>query len=119
MMRFGINLRGDLAKLSDEEIGAKYEALISDIERLVQSTREGARRKPFYLAAMASFGWRGLLHAPIFYKMQAVVFGCLHVLQGNSSINRNGIELYLLDCEFKDTRDEIKRRVRRRQLAAA
>ena len=31
-MRFGINLRGDLAKLDDAEIASRYEALISEKE---------------------------------------------------------------------------------------
>ena len=36
-MRFGINLRGDLAKLDDTEIAARYETLVAEKEANIRS----------------------------------------------------------------------------------
>jgi hypothetical protein len=36
-MRYGINLRGDLAKLPDEELAARFEASMDERERLAAS----------------------------------------------------------------------------------
>ena len=107
-MRFGINLRGDLAKLDDAEIASRFEGLISEME---------TKHKVVYQVGIWSA--RGLLHARILYKIQAVIFGVLGAFGGNSSVTPSGIELYLLGCELADVRDEIERRVRRRKTATA
>ena len=107
-MRFGINLRGDLAKLDDAEIASRFEGLISEME---------TKHKVVY--QVGKWSARGLLHARIFYKVQAVIFGVLGAFGGSSPITPSGIELYLLGCELADVRDEIERRVRRRKTATA
>lgn len=108
-MRFGINLRGDLAKLDDTEIASRFEALISEME---------TKHKVAY--QVRRWSARGLLHARIFYKIQAVIMGVLLALgPGGTWIGSSGIELYLLDCELSDVRDEIERRVKYRKRAMA
>ncbi len=104
-MRFGINLRGDLAKLDDAEIASRFEGLISEME---------TKHKVVY--QVGKYSARGLLHARIFYKIQATIFGMFGAFSG-SMITLSGIELYLLGCELADVRDEIERRVRRRKTA--
>jgi hypothetical protein len=106
-MRFGINLRGDLTKLDDAEIASRFEGLISELE---------TKHKVVY--QVGKWSARGVLHARIFYKIQAVIFGVLGTL-GGALITPSGIELYLLGCELADVRDEIERRVRRRKTATA
>ena len=107
-MRFGVNLRGDLAKLDDAEIASRFEGLISEME---------TKHKVVYQAGKWSA--RGLLHARIFYRIQAGIFGVLFAFGGNTMVTPSGIELYLLGCELADVRDEIERRVRRRKATAA
>ena len=105
-MRFGINLRGDLAKLDDAEIASRFEGLISEME---------TKHKVVY--QVGKFSARGLVHAPIF-KIHAVIFGVLGAFSG-SMVTPSAIELYLLGCELADVRNEIERRVRRRKTATA
>ena len=109
-MRFGINLRGDLAKLDDAEIASRFEGLISEME---------TKHKVVY--QVGKYGARGLLHARIFYWIQAVIFGVFSGLSGGDgrAISPSGIGLYLLGCELADLRDEIERRVRLRKTATA
>ncbi|MGM4916075.1 hypothetical protein [Tardiphaga sp. 813_E8_N1_3] len=110
-MRFGVNLRSDLAKLDDFEIAAHYEKLIAEKVGMIQELPEFAKYKLFrWLAAMLT--GRGLFHAPRFYKMQAFVIGALLSVGGSSPIiDANFLDHYLVECELKDVRDEIRRRV--------
>ena len=109
-MRFGINLRGDLAKLDDAEIASRFEALISEMET--------KHKVPYRVVKWNIF--RGLLRASIFYKIQAVIIGVMLAFgPGGTWIGISGIELYLLDCELSDVRDEIERRVKYRKRAMA
>jgi hypothetical protein len=110
-MRFGINLRGDLAKLSDAEIASKHEALIAEMETRYRGARASERNTRMQFVLGIPIG-RGLFHARIFYKIQALLCERLPYID-------DGFDRYLLDCELKDVRDEIKRRVRHRQRAMA
>jgi hypothetical protein len=106
-MQIGINLRGDLAKLDDAEIASRFEALISEME---------TKHKVAY--EVGKFSARGLLHAQIFYRIQAVIFGVLLALPPNGAwMGISDIERYLLACELSDVRDEIARRVKYRKKA--
>jgi hypothetical protein len=109
-MRFGINLRGDLAKFDDTEIAAHYEKLIAEKVSVIQQMPDFAKYKLFRWFGAILFG-RGLLHAPIFYKTQAFIIGALLSLGGSSPVDAGFLDHYLLECELKDVRDEIKRRV--------
>ena len=116
-MRFGINLRGDLAKLDDAEIASRFEALIAETETKHRATLEYACGKIPYRIWKASLA-RGPFHARIFYKIQAFLFGGWAAILGNG-IGREDVDLYLLNCELKDVTDEIERRVRLRKTAIA
>jgi hypothetical protein len=103
-MRFGINLRGDLAKLSDAEIATKFEALIADRESMYRAVPVPVGNKWLYQRGWGLPLGRGPLRARIFYKY----LGLPYFRFRNPSL----YDLYLLDCELKDTRDEIERRVK-------
>jgi hypothetical protein len=109
-MRFGINLRGDLAKLSDAEIATKFENLMADRESMYRALPGYSGNKWLYQRGGGLPLGRGPLHARIFYKILGL--GYLNFFK-SSSLH----DLYLLDCELKDIRDEIERRVRRRKTA--
>ena len=104
-MRFGINLRGDLAKLSDAEIATTFETLMAERESMHRTLPGYSGNKWLYQSGFGSLFGRGLLHARIFYKFYALQYFSF----GKSSLYK----LYLLDCELKDVRDELKRRVGR------
>jgi len=110
-MRFGINLRGDLAKLSDVEIAAKFETLISDRESMSRAVPATFGNKWLYQNGWGLPLGRGPLHARIFYRIMGLSYF-------NFSNSPSLYDLYLLDCELKDTRDEIKRRAKRQTALA-
>ncbi len=110
-MRFGINLRGDLAKLDDAEIASRYEALIAETEKKLQTLPAHVRDKLLHRIEVGLFVGRGLFHARIFYRIQALLFAGFGTLPH--------FDLYLLDCELKDVRDEMNRRVRHKKTAEA
>jgi len=115
-MRWGVNLRGDLAKLDDAEIAARYEALISHKEAWVRQLPKYPGSGPMYRLEMR-VPWRGPLHARIFYKIQFVLMGVLEALQGGGSLPSNSAyERYMKECELRDVTDEIKRRVAQKKL---
>ena len=110
-MRFGINLRGDLAKLGDAELAAKFETLIADRESRYLAVPGTVGNKWLYQKGWGLPLGRGPLHARIFYKY----LGLSYFRLKNPSL----YDLYLLDCELKDMRDEIERRVKRQKTALA
>jgi hypothetical protein len=116
-MRFGINLRGDLAKLDDAEIASRFEALIAETETKHRATLAHACGKVPYRIWKGSLV-RGPFHARIFYKIQIILFGVWAAIHGDG-LGPDDIDLYLLNCELKDVRDEIERRVRLRKTAIA
>jgi hypothetical protein len=118
-MRFGINLRGDLAKLDYAEIASRFERLVPEMETRYQAIPAYAKGKWIHRGAVGFLIGRGLLHARIFYKIQAVVIGCFLLVRGDALLSPAAIDLYLLDCELKDTQDEIKRRIGRQRAVAS
>jgi hypothetical protein len=105
-MRFGLNLRGDLAKLSNTEIASTFERLLSEREKLYAWLPSYGGNKWLYQKGLLKQFGRGPLHARVFYK----IIGSLNF----SSFRRPNLrDLYLYDCEIKDIRDEIQRRVMR------
>ncbi|WNV09298.1 hypothetical protein [Tardiphaga sp. 709] len=117
-MRFGINLRGDLAKLDDAEIAARYEKLIAEKERRIQTLPSSLKYRVFRWLFVEQPG-RGLLHGRIFYKFYAQLFRLAIALGAQDWVRDEAVEHYYSECEFKDVRDEIKRRVRWRKLSVA
>ena len=119
-MRFGINLRGDLAKLDDAEIASRYEALTSKKEAHLRAMPAHAKSKLLYRITMVVCS-RGPLHGRIFYKIQALVMGIFSLLEmgGGSLPTSEAYDNYLMECELRDVTDEIKRRIRRQKTAIA
>jgi hypothetical protein len=109
-MRFGINLRGDLAKLSDAEIATEFDRLVADRETYYPSAPSLFSFKARWYYGFMALLLRGPLRARIFYKLTAGHFGPFK--------NRLSA-LYLLDCEIMDVRDEIERRVKEGKRAKA
>jgi hypothetical protein len=103
-MRFGLNLRGDLAKLGDAEIAARLELLLAQREELYLSLSGLAGNKWLYQQGFGLPLGRGPFHARIFYRIAAFLYA--------GRLNGRSLgDLHLLDCELKDVRDEIQRRV--------
>ncbi len=107
---FGINLRGDLTKLSDAEIAAEFDRLLADREKHYPSAPALWSFRALWHYGFTLLVPRGLLHAPVFYKAAVGHFGPF-----KSRLSA----LYLLDCELLDVRDEIQRRVEERKRAKA
>jgi uncharacterized protein (DUF433 family) len=114
-MRFGINLRGDLAKLDDTEIAKRYERLVSEKEKRLQKLPKFAKQTLFRWIFGLFLG-RGPLHAPIFYKTQMFVGRILGALS-QAWIDDDAANDYYSECEFKDVQDEIECRIRQRKSA--
>ncbi|MGY8705921.1 hypothetical protein RAD16_09270 [Bradyrhizobium sp. 18BD] len=117
-MRLGINLRGDLAKLDDTEIAARHEELITRKEAELRAlpsrsrTKLGLRLDSLLLA-------RGPFHARIFYRLQWFLFALFNAVKLQDLTLPSSYNSYLLECELKDVRDEIKRRIAARKAVAA
>jgi hypothetical protein len=107
-MRWGINLRGDLAKLSEAEIATRFETLMADREAMYRDLHGHFGNKWLYQRRLQMPFGRGPLHARVFYKL--IAFGYF-----GPSRKASLYDLYLLDCELKDVHDEIKRRVVRKK----
>jgi hypothetical protein len=90
---FGINLRTDLARLSDAKLAAEFDRLCNyRITRFGSAPRVGKLWPP----------GRGLIHARWAYKFN---IGYFWIFRGPVGTQ------YLVECEIKDLRDEIQRRV--------
>lgn len=101
-VRLGINLRGDLAKLSDEELATQLENCIVYREWLSSRAADAPNRWLYKIGVGMPFG-RGPLHARIFYRAMGFMYG--------GPLNGRSLgDLYVLDCEIKDIMDELKRR---------
>jgi hypothetical protein len=107
-MRWGINLRGDLAKLSDADIASRLETMMAERDALYRAVPFSYGNKWLYQRGVGILFGRGLLHARIFYRFYALQY-----------LGSPLSELYLLDCELKDLRDEIKRRVTQKKAIPA
>jgi hypothetical protein len=106
---FSINLRGDLAKLSDSEIAVQFEQFQQERKEAFAALsywKTDGNKWLYQTGAMMPLG-RGLLRARIFYKLQAF----LDV--GSTKPGSVGY-IYLIDCELRDLRDEIARRLKLR-----
>jgi hypothetical protein len=109
-MRWGINLRGDLAKLDDAELSSESDRLAEyRIARFGSEPRVGSLKGIIYHGPEWPFG-RGPIHARWAYK---IWIGYFWIFRG-----RRGT-LYLVECEIKDVRDELARRVTRKKAIPA
>lgn len=105
-MRFGINLRGDLKKLSDAELAAQFEHMMEYHQtRFSKSPRVGSAKGMLYYDPEWPFG-RGLIRHRLAYKIQIGYFWPFRGRRGTQ---------YLVECEIKDLHDEMMRRVRKKK----
>ncbi len=104
-MRLGINLRGDLVKLGDDELAAHFEKCLAYREWLGPRAGDGANRWLYKIGLGMPFG-RGPFHARIFYRAMGLMYGG----SWNGLNGRSLGDLFVLDCEIKDIVDELKRR---------
>lgn len=106
-VRLGINLRGDLAKLSDRELSERLENFVDHRDWLASRPAKAPNRWAYRLGIAMPFG-RGPLHAPIFYRLIAR----LNV----GAVNGQSLgDLYVAECEIKDLIDELRSRVDKRR----
>src|SRR5262245_11241838 len=110
-MYWGINCRGDLAKLSDADIAETFERLLEERQALYDSISPivSDLKWLYQKGWMFSLG-RGPIRSPVAYRWSG---GCI----GPFKHNPFGT-LYCYDCEIKDVADEIERRVEQRKAAA-
>jgi hypothetical protein len=113
-MRLGINLRGDLAKLDDAEIAQRHEELIARKEVELRALPSRARNK-LGLRLDSLLLARGPFHARIFYRIQWFAFALLSAVKSHDLVSPWSYDSYLLECELKDVRDEMKRRIAARK----
>jgi hypothetical protein len=103
---WGINLRNDLARLSDSELAEEFERLCE-----YRSSRFGAAPAVGSLRGFFRYGFawwpsgRGLLRARWAYRFR---IGYYWIFRGPVGTQ------YLVECEIKDLRDEMQRRVKRK-----
>jgi len=108
-MRFAINLRTDLKKLSDAELGLEFERLIQyRVDRFGSEPRVGSFKGIIYHGPEWPFG-RGPIHARWAYR---IWIGYFWIFRG-----RRGT-LYLVECEIEDLDDEIQRRSKAKRVTA-
>lgn len=99
----GLNLRGDLAKLRDDELAGQLQKCLDYREWLASYAGDAPNRWLYKLGLAMPFG-RGFLHARMFYRAMGLLYG--------GPLNGRSLgDLYVVDCEIKDIMDELKRRV--------
>ena len=105
-MRAGLNLRGDISKLSNLEVERQFDQLVSERIALAETIDHFTTLGNKFLYEK---GWgmpfgRGPIRSPYIYRIAAVLYG------GSSA--RGLGRLYMIDCELKDLMDECRRRIR-------
>jgi hypothetical protein len=109
-MCWAINLRGDLARLNDSDLAAEFSRMCDyRLERFGSAPAVGSLGGLFRYG----FAWwpsgRGLIHARWAYRLR---MGYFWIFRGPVGTQ------YLVECEIKDLRDEMQRRVlMRRKLS--
>jgi len=123
-MNASVNLRGDLAKLNDSELGERLNAAW----QAVDAARAGKRRSWLWPKLQPGFGlaypWRGPFRHPRFYRFLAIWSygdgGPLEAIAAAVFSGRQyerffrkdpGTNEYLSLCEVRDIMDEIERRL--------
>jgi hypothetical protein len=117
-MRFSINLRGDLAKLSDTALAERVEKAWQDYEAASGKPRRGE------LAG----SWNGPIRHPLAYRFTSMIdwrlpwltrrMGTIGDFSVASLLGLRAppeIDMHLTLCEIRDLMDELERRVARRK----
>lgn len=109
-MCWGINLRADLAKFSDADLAADFNHMIEyRSERFGTAPPVGSLKGLFRYGFAWWPGGRGLIRARWAYRLRIGYFGPFRRPLGTQ---------YLVECEIKDLRDEMQRRVQVRKLSS-
>lgn len=102
-MCWGINLRADLARLSESDLAAELNRMIDyRLARFGTAPEVGSLRGFFRYHFAWWPGGRGLIRARWAYRLR---IGYLGPFRGPIGTQ------YLVECEIKDLRDEMQRRV--------
>jgi len=84
---------------------------MAEREEMYPAVQHYGGNKWLYQRGWGAWFGRGPFHARIFYRLLGIWYW--------DPFRKPSIyDLYLLDCELKDTRDELKRRVKRGRKAA-
>jgi hypothetical protein len=123
-----VNLRGDLAKLSDAELAEHLEAAWQAVDA-AQARRRGTW---FFFRSWVIAPWRGPIRHPRAYRFQSLLSGgnpwwfvllVASVFSGKQYerfLRRDmATDEYLSLCEVRDITDEIERRLAQRKAAGA
>jgi hypothetical protein len=120
-----LNLRGDLAKLNDNELAQRLAAAWCEYE---------VAKKPAAWSSWPSLAWshRGPVRHPRAYRFilglgagtGTWLDGLVAILAGTKTFGsfiskRSGAHAHLVLCEIRDIMDEVERRITQRQRAAA
>ncbi|MBV8752837.1 MAG: hypothetical protein JO328_08255 [Hyphomicrobiales bacterium] len=107
-MRWGINLRGDLARLGDDALAAQFDRMCEyRSSRFGTAPEVGSLRGFFRYGVAWPFG-RGPVHARWAYRFWISYYWIFRGPVGTQ---------YLVECEIKDLHDEIERRAKRQRRA--
>jgi hypothetical protein len=110
-MYWGINLRADLAKLSDADLAAEFNHMIEyRSKRFGAAPPVGSFRGLFRYGFARWPGGRGLIRARWAYRFRIGYYGPFRGPLGTQ---------YLVECEIKDLRDEMQRRVQTRKATSS
>ena len=121
-MRWSINLRGDLAKLNDDELAKRFDDTSRAFDTAVNEPRSNGVK--------LRWSFRGPLRHPWFYPFTSVLAGSGpgFIFLSNSlgpflstriaakrAAMTDLMDQHLLLCELRDLNDETERRVARRR----
>ena len=120
-MRFSINLRGDLTKLSDSALAERHEKFSQALDTAVN--------EPRWKNTELTCSFRGPVRHPWAYPILSVVgywgggggyvgpaYGLLimNKIVGRSLPSADAMDMHLLRCELRDLQDEMQRRLSQR-----
>jgi hypothetical protein len=126
-MKLHLNLRGDLAKLTDQELGDRLEQSWQAYKAAEALTSRGW----FQITWFDLWRWRGPLRHPRAYKffsaldltgaegwpgmLFTIAFSTKYFDEFRAAAQGPQSEMYLHACEMRDIVDEAERRIAQRQ----
>jgi hypothetical protein len=108
-MAMAMNLRGDLAKLSDAELAERLEEALNAVDGIRTTPGQG----------LIFRGCRGPLRHPIFYKLHLMLAEVPWWKAWGWIADGGTGRRHLMECELQDLHDELYRRVQSRRAAEA
>jgi hypothetical protein len=114
-MRLSINLRGDLAKLSDAELADRL-----DRAWQLHAAAEAGEPTSFWRRTWRGRSWRGPLRHPWFYRITSILTGradeteiarLFRVPLATAQDGDPVVDAHMHLCEIRDIMDEMERRL--------